>query len=555
MYKLHLNKWFVSTHFTSSGGGGGSSPTTQDVVFGALSRAGVGSGVPTTGTSIVSGNGSGHWQIISGVLCPSVSGDTANLSGGSYSLTMDDASVINITIEANCWSVSTQTEWAAVMAQSLVTIAGKKVRVRRLPNNGVYTSGITGASGTPLRRVDAAGLIIEGDDKTLIPDNEDHLGVSSLPIFDNFTVRGCKNIIFRYLDTDETLTGKFSFVGEAANNCDGITVEYCRIRGIPLNPNGDFHLGYGTGASQYPNLDMLVTNGQCGNINFNYNHITWANRAMNVCPNFGIMNTIGNRIAYYYDDGINGVYGGADCLWTCTDNIISHPVGLHTDSVDPHVDAIRGASSATATTDWTVIISRNIIFHGNSRGEMEGILLSDFKKAGVDSGHFYIATLENNVIPYYVTQSLSVENAKNCVVRNNTIVANDLIPTGIEQILVGLGSTDSTTSGTHTITGNISEAMNYGGTPTLAHNILLGAGGGTIPYANVFNLQGVDPQTVADVKTWFAPKVGGSALISGTYYGALNTDGSFNLPVADGTPVSAMDYSLSNNSGLIPPTL
>lgn len=77
-----------------------------DVVadFGALTKAGAG-GVPVTGTSITSGDPSGHWQISGGYLSPSSAGDTANLSAGTYSLELDNGQTAAITVLANAYHV------------------------------------------------------------------------------------------------------------------------------------------------------------------------------------------------------------------------------------------------------------------------------------------------------------------------------------------------------------------------------------------------------------------------------------------------------------------
>jgi hypothetical protein len=75
--------------------------------FGASTLQGEGA-VAVTGTSITSGDSSGHWQIVGGLLSPSATGEGA--IAGSYSLALDDGQLIDITVEATTKHVRTTTE-------------------------------------------------------------------------------------------------------------------------------------------------------------------------------------------------------------------------------------------------------------------------------------------------------------------------------------------------------------------------------------------------------------------------------------------------------------
>jgi hypothetical protein len=97
--------------------------------FGALTSAGQG-GIAVTGTGIVSGDASGHWQISGGYLSPSSAGDAADLPAGSYSLVFDDASTLDLAIEANSWTVRGDAELATKMSQSDATLSGNSVALR-----------------------------------------------------------------------------------------------------------------------------------------------------------------------------------------------------------------------------------------------------------------------------------------------------------------------------------------------------------------------------------------------------------------------------------------
>ena len=91
--------------------------------FGALTRQGAG-GIAVTGTSITSGDPSGHWQISGGVLSPSATGE--DTISGTYNLTLNDASTVDITVVANKASVASAAElttaWAALPASTATGI-------------------------------------------------------------------------------------------------------------------------------------------------------------------------------------------------------------------------------------------------------------------------------------------------------------------------------------------------------------------------------------------------------------------------------------------------
>lgn len=126
----------------------GSAPTApavanQPLAFGALTNSAAGGIAPTntggaiTSASIDSGDASSHWQISSsGAITPTAAGDTADLSGGPYSLGCtftnadgSDTATITVSIEADTYSVTTG-ELPAVIALGSATIDGKTVKGR-----------------------------------------------------------------------------------------------------------------------------------------------------------------------------------------------------------------------------------------------------------------------------------------------------------------------------------------------------------------------------------------------------------------------------------------
>lgn len=106
------------------------------VEFGALTKAASG-GVLVSGTSITSGDASGHWQIIAGVLTPSTAGDTADLNLGPYSLVFNDTSTITLNIIAGAYSVADIDQLEVAAEQSSLTL-GQKILMRGGAYNPTY---------------------------------------------------------------------------------------------------------------------------------------------------------------------------------------------------------------------------------------------------------------------------------------------------------------------------------------------------------------------------------------------------------------------------------
>jgi|GEM_PF-3960332 len=126
--------------------GGAVIPPVGDVVdnFGALTPAGAG-GVSVTGTSIASGDPSGHWQISGGDISPSVAGE-GNLTG-SYSLTLDDSSTVELTVVANvAHSKVDQAETNACL--TAIPTSGGTIRFRDNASYGLSDITLTGKAFT-----------------------------------------------------------------------------------------------------------------------------------------------------------------------------------------------------------------------------------------------------------------------------------------------------------------------------------------------------------------------------------------------------------------------
>lgn len=497
-------------------------------------------GGPVLSAAITGGDGSGHWQVavVGGELHlrPSVAGDSADLNLGPYALTIDyggaATAVITVNIDANAWDVYSQTDWDTVIAKSAATLSGKKIYLRP----GVsLNSGVNG-SAPKLRRADYGGLLIQARDFT------------RRPVFDKFVLRGTRNVTLDGLDTAPSNDTKFSLIAESANHLVGMTIKRCRARGQEFDPHQDFS------STPYPNNDMISTNGTASwveNLTIIDNEVTWAASAINVRCGVGQLITSGNRVKYFYDDGIAAAYPGADVPWFCEQNVVSHPIGKGSDVAGPHVDHIRGIANNSATTDWEVHVNANRLWHGHARGDHQGILLSDFKASGVDSGHFYYGELIGNVFVGDSTQGISVENAKAIFFANNTCVTNDLTPVTTTGVKIGSGSTNSTTSGTHVVQRNVSDAFVIGGSPSLADNITLGQAGATIPYATAFDGSDWNADDLAGLMATFSRKAAGPADLGGAYDAGAIGSGAITwastVPGHDGTVNVTGDPAIAND--------
>lgn len=484
--------------------------------FGALSRAQSGAGIATTATAILSGDPDGHWQISGGRLFPSTAGDTANLSRGSYQLTLNNGVTMAIFIESNTWDVATQAEWDFVSMQSAAILAGKKIALR---NDTVLDLKITGATGTALRRVDlrAGGvpLTIEGRFGA-VGDWAAYCEITRVQ-----DLRGTRGVTFRHLKTTDVAEQKFRITGETASNAEDITITDCWVRGQTGDPNGNYSI-----SSNYPNnnIDLIATTGSAaasvGNLTVTNNRVEWAGSGINLIVNKTghAANVSGNLVQYFYDDAIAiSTNTGSPCTVVCSDNFIINPMGRATDSAAPHVDALRLVGTAAFTADWTnITLERNIVLQGIARGDMQGIFLDDMKTNATDSGRFFSATIRHNIVAINTAvNALLVGQAKNCVIENNTIVAyNQAAPASTTPSLgvAPNGMATATSGGGNIVQNNIADSVNAPGA-TLANNFVTGRNGSTIAYLDLFDGPIFAPTSIAGAASAFKSKIAAGAKI------------------------------------------
>lgn len=167
-----------------------SSPS-GDVVatFGALTLEQQG-GVAVTGTSISSGDPSGHWRIDSGRIHPSAAG-VGNLSG-TYNLNLNNGETVAITIEANRRDVRTDAELAAAIS----AINGGTISLRSGDYSAIQLTGVSKTSETVIRSDPADRTVTTGWGETHTYTNRS--GVAR--IVGNSRLISCTNLTFRNLE-------------------------------------------------------------------------------------------------------------------------------------------------------------------------------------------------------------------------------------------------------------------------------------------------------------------------------------------------------------------
>lgn len=485
------------------------------ILFGALTAQGAG-GYPVTGTSVTSGDPSGHFQISGGYLSPSAAGDSANLNLGPYSLTLNNGDRYTVNIDATGWSVRTVTEWTTVATQAAATLNGKKILLR----DGVsFAASISGLTGNPLRRMDfsANGLIIEADD----------YATGGRATFADQVVLDNKRITWRGIRfspgspaTSVILQGNASFPATAHR------FQFCDFVGATIDPNGNFTSGIGTGANQWNNgrgIWDTAGNGYNTVLEVTDCLFRYRQRAITLYVQ-GTLDFNRNLVDVYYDAAVNLVHpvagfesGPATDISNCYDNIITRPCARTTYTGNPHPDSIILTGRNNATQNATINWERNFCFKGNGVGQLGGIFVRDYVKSGTDSGRGAAGKVVGNLLINCEVEGISIQNAVSLTVKGNTVVGSGVDGAQNQGIAIGIGA-DTNTSGTHVIQYNICEGVpTAGGSPTINNNTALPTSGKTVGYAAAF-FGGTSwlPQTRAEALATFSMKVGGTADLAGT---------------------------------------
>jgi hypothetical protein len=513
------------------GGGGGGGPISR--IIGALTPDGMGD-IPITGSSIVSGNGAGHFKVAGGAIVANSTGTTAGFNAGPYTLTTNDGQVFAITMVANAYSIGKQDDFftgspylgVGQLQYHSVALNGKRVIGR--PGLACL-SGIDGGFASPLRNTNFGdvgtgwiGVSLESEDYSNPWTWTDTI-VDITARYVQF-----KGIQFTVPPTGDNGANAVVLDGSAPFPVSDIVFDSCTWLGATKDPNSSVYAAGGSAA--YGNGRGISDNGDVwtSNIRIIGSRFMYCYRGAVLSARLAVDGTAGNLVSqplhiagnyfeYPYECSfqISKVFN-QNAVPTVEDNVCSGIVGVSTDLGNPHPDAFYFvAPTATNSTDWDINCWRNWILP-NGRGA------AAFSFRDMNSGFYFRVSLIGNVDLRGSSEGLFIIDAKDCRALYNISISqetNDSSTTGF----LSIGT--STTSGTHVVTGNVCEVLNVGGSPTLSGNVQLGVDEVPLSFATVF--VGPKPTTRAAALT---------ALVTKGIYaaaGPLGTANPVNYPAAN----------------------
>jgi hypothetical protein len=321
--------------------------------FGAKTLAGAG-GVAVTGTSITSGDASGHWTITGGYLVPSATGDTADLNLGPYNLVFDDASTLTVSILANAAHVrdAPQLLTAAVSTERAF---GDQVILR----DGIgYNSDDAGTSRR-IQRTQAPSGTWNGSNYIVIrPETPygatiDRLGVTGT----SFTAAyiSFENLVFN-CDNGGTNSSAVTFFSLPSH----VQFKSNRFWGTadPLRTNASDLVG---------GINALVSN---GNINIIDNDFQDLERPIGIETNNVACIIRGNRARRFWGDGIQITPPASNLL--VEGNDFTDKLAAYTETAITNITL--GASTVVTVSDPTgITVGTSFIVIDETTGFDEGI--------------------------------------------------------------------------------------------------------------------------------------------------------------------------------------
>lgn len=523
--------------------GSGAIPVVN-TTFGALTKAGAG-GVTVTGTSISSGDASGHWQISGGKITPSSTGDTANLSGGPYALVLDDGQEVNITVEADTYSVITSLEAQTAFTDAGAT-GGKTVKFRNISGGiDIGTTYHQFANATtytsPMVLTGETGAKIYGDN--------------------GIAFRNCNNFQITGLDIQRTNNtvdaGAITLIG----TCHDVDIIGNSIHGDYKDPLGDW------ASTLYENADgiKIASDGSTaswsGTIQNNLIYDVTEGIVIYATGTGGV-SIIDNDIYFTYSDCIK-IFPTGSALTAGMDisrNLLHDTIWAAGDLSGKYADCIQIISNAgNDGLDLTnLTIRQNLCWCSPlSNGlRMQGI------NAFTDAG--YNVILKDPIIAGNVILTTSQDAIRLMAIDGGTYVNNVCCypdPTlSLHQTpALGLGSASS--AGTLKVYNNIVDNLVTAGTVDSENNTLTGARGVTIAYSTVFEGSSFYPASFAALQAEFATATAydprgaigsgfqtiGNAVDSGTGW-AVDTDFYVKPTISSSNPAdNATDVAVDTN--------
>jgi hypothetical protein len=491
-------------------GAGGMGSGAGDVTanFGALTLEGAG-GVAVTGTSISSGDASGHWQISSGVISPSATGEGAIT--GTYNMVLNNGQLVDITIEANKAHVSaTSGEISAAVSAADTADDGRTIELR----SGSYGTQLASASNVLKNLTLTSRLAIQAE-------NEHG------PDFTGIDVRGTTSYL-TLKNLSSTGTGSTVTVVNGAGGASW--AERIIIDGLECI--GDVVPLYGDFTTDYTDMTNYAITSQGGssvpaNVEVKNCSVSYYGDGI-VFETSGRFASSNNRVRYTYGDIAKMIEpaSGHPSQIDWSFNVFYGPVSVETDDLDPswpggpgiHADALQGNCNSGNTADWPgVTIEGSIHFHGGqTRGDEPQCYFNDDKQL---SPNTYCDgwQLRGSVAYSGTNHLMTIRDAKDAQVVQCTAVRFPGALGTTATIILG----DRQSSGTHVVKYCITEEISAAGSPTEVNNVEIGQQGATHTYLDVFVGPSLDPEdltTPSDLLAALTPKAGGPADLGNDIY-------------------------------------
>lgn len=468
------------------------------VPFGAKTITGAGGVAAPSGASAISGGTASGYTITGGYVVPTgTASATGNHTGGTLTFTGSsevwtmDISSGNL---ANAYSFRTKAELTA----ALTAVGTASTGARWLMGRNV---SITTMAYYDFLSTNFANTVTVTSHDTSNP-----------VTFNLIAIRDCSNLTIDSVKVTSApvSNGELVWIDKNSANGDSITISNCTICStLGLDPSVDNTSAPGIVSTFYG----IRAPGNLTNLTITGNTIYDVSRAINSTSPISITVT-NNDCHNWWDDGIQiGQHPSATKCWVIG-NDIYNPVKYSAS----HQDALQLVGSEAA--DWPNIIIRcNRIFEGSGLEDMQGIFLSN-----IQDGYYFDAIIECNFVQVGQQAGISVYNIKaGSRIRGNTVISDatvTLVPGFNLGDKAGGAYVSPGYSGAYDVSDNICERVINSLGATLTNNIVLGSGGATIPYANVFDNPTLSGVTLANMASRFNMKVGGPADTNDATYNA-----------------------------------
>jgi hypothetical protein len=330
-----------------------------------------------------------------------------------------------------------------------------------------------------------------------------HSGQVADPVFTNFTINNTQKLTIDDIEVHREATSGSCF--SITNGSDDIVITNCVVHGIYYDPDGDYSAGFAG------NVGGIVSDGTTRpvDVTITNNHFYDLFAAVNGLAASGSITITGNTVENCFEDAFKIANAPTTFpVVIITGNDVFNCFASSTDTGNPHPDFIQfvGVSGPSPGSMTATVSSNKLIQPFGGRGTVQGIFSDNFP-----ASTFLKLTAENNLVVCSLANGIRVNQADTCIIKNNTIVRPDAGVGANSSYAPNIQIGSSTTTGTHDIENNVSEAKTIAGSPTDSNNILLGTNGATVAYATAFDgLAGsFRPTSIADAVIMFDPKAAG----------------------------------------------